>query len=302
MQAGAVWYSTRAVCLLALPRSRVAGTEFVRQSGPFNLVIQTPPGVDLPYGIYPRGILNWITTEIVRNQHRKDRIIILGPSLAPFIQNVTGAKTQSGGSTGNLGTFKKQLMSLLSSRIMFWQEGKTCARFKQLTLVTEAEMFWEPKAIHSRAAGELLDPSAKSWLRISAEHWENVIEHGDKVAVDKRIIRWIWPDCLAYDLYNWATYKAYVLMRNGRQTTLHLTWEQLKEQFGPQIKDEYRFRTKTRKALAKVKFIYEGFTWEEDGDGLTFTFNRPSVLYRNALAMDSQGRLLEQQLNALHGN
>jgi hypothetical protein len=98
------------------------------------------------------------------------------------------------------------------------------------------------------------------------------------VPIDIRVIRGLWPDCLAFDIYVWLTYRSFTLLR-VRRWNLELTWLMLKFQFGPQYATLHQFRWKFLRALEKVQRLYPSIEiTEREGKSLTFRFKRPSVL------------------------
>ncbi len=84
LEADAVSYYARIMCQLSLPISQVSCAEYTRESGPYHLSISTPTAVGIPYGRYPRGVLNWLVTEIVKKHGSDDgsRTVVLGKDLS----------------------------------------------------------------------------------------------------------------------------------------------------------------------------------------------------------------------------
>src|SRR5690242_14436102 len=68
---------------VALPHGPQPGNEYVRQNGDFKLSILAPQEIGLPYGVLPRFLLAWITTEAVRN---KSKVLFLGDRLSDFLR------------------------------------------------------------------------------------------------------------------------------------------------------------------------------------------------------------------------
>jgi hypothetical protein len=266
--AGAVWYYARVMCQLGLPASRFADCKYERHSGKFHLIVSAPFSV--PYGIYPRGILNWLVTQIVYQKKAKDpRIVQLGSSLGEFMEKVTGHGGYSGGEFGNIRPFKRQLSSLLSSRLFFWIEDQEQTQFQSMEIAASGNLFWHPKILDQPGL-------VQSSIEIGEKFWEECVRH--QVPVDVRVIRGLWPDCLAFDVYVWLTYRAYTLLKT-RRWSLDLSWPMLKFQFGPQYETVRQFRWKFLQALKKVGRLYSNIEFEErEGKGLTFRFKRPSVV------------------------
>jgi hypothetical protein len=288
--AGAVWYYTRVMCQLSLPASRFLDSEYTRESGKFHLSVTAPRAFGIPYGIYPRGILNWLVTEAVHHKNAKNpRVVQLGSSLAEFMTKVTGKNSFSGGTFGNIRPFKRQLTSLLASRLFFWIEGEEQTKFQAMEIASSGNLMWHPKVIDQPGLIE-------STIELGEKFCQECIEH--QVPIDIRVIRGLWPDCLAFDIYVWLTYRAFTLLR-VRRWNLELTWLMLKFQFGPQYATVHQFRWKFLRALKKVQRLYPSIeVMEREGKGLTFRFKRPSVL---SVAFPQLGRNWDEEPAAVGG-
>ena len=74
-EAGALGFMARALVQATLPHKKVTGPEFTRRNGAYTLTLLAPSHIGLPYGIVPRILLAWMTTEAVRTQSRE---LVLG--------------------------------------------------------------------------------------------------------------------------------------------------------------------------------------------------------------------------------
>lgn len=83
-EAGALGYMARALVQATLPHSRPETNEFERRNGAFTLVMIAPSRVGLPYGVVPRLMLAWMTTEVVL---AKTRELVLGDSMSDFTRS-----------------------------------------------------------------------------------------------------------------------------------------------------------------------------------------------------------------------
>jgi Plasmid encoded RepA protein len=270
--ADAVGYYTRVLTQTGLPASKIIDNEFARDSGAYHLVIQTPRAFSVPYGIYPRGILAWLITEIVNRKNRKKsegRIIELGSSLAEFMEKVTGGRTYSGGEFGNIRPFKKQLLSLLTSRILYWEDFKDQTGFLSMEIASAGNLMWHPKVPDQPGL-------IQSSIEVAEKFWEDCCTHGHPI--DFRVVRGLWPNCLAFDIYTWLTYKAYVSLRQHRHE-ISISWHMLKVQFGPQYKTLFQFRWKFLESWKLVSRLYPSVSLtEQEGKGIQLRFRRPSVI------------------------
>ena len=83
----ALGFMARTMALCSLPRTNPGNRHrYVRQNGPYKLIMYSSGETKLPYGNFPRLILAWVCTEAVRTQ---SRVLILGDSLS------TSAVTQN---------------------------------------------------------------------------------------------------------------------------------------------------------------------------------------------------------------
>lgn len=100
------------LCQVGLPRSKVDGREFLRQSGAAWLNVQAgyldegsgPVIQPIPYGSMPRLALAWMSTYAKRN---KTRIIPVGESATEFLKTL--GQSSSGGKRGTFTTLRKQV-------------------------------------------------------------------------------------------------------------------------------------------------------------------------------------------------
>ena len=82
--AGALGYMARALVQATLPHSKPDSNEFERRNGAFTLVMLAPSKVGLPYGVIPRLMMAWMTTEVVRTNARAR----LGDSMSEFMRQL----------------------------------------------------------------------------------------------------------------------------------------------------------------------------------------------------------------------
>ena len=101
--AGALGFMARAMTQATLPHRRVEGNEFTRRNGAFTLSLMAPAKIGLPYGIVPRLLLAWLTTEAVKTQSRE---LELGDSLSGFMRELDMVPT--GGRWGSITRLKSQ--------------------------------------------------------------------------------------------------------------------------------------------------------------------------------------------------
>jgi hypothetical protein len=199
-----------------------------RRNGDF--LLQITPGVSrpddsnqsrrlgIPYGTYPRLILSWVTTEVLRT---KSPELNLGRSLCEFMRTLGLPIT--GGQRGTITKLREQMSRLFRATIS-WS-------FKQGLAELEAGIrpfegiftFWDPLQPDEDA----LFPSR---LVINGRLFEEILR--SSVPLDLRVIRELARrrSSLGIDLYGWLTYKQYFLRQTGKP--VFVTCKDLSQQFG----------------------------------------------------------------------
>ena len=86
-------FMARMLTLCSLPRTNPGDRlQYVRQNGPYSLVMIAGGRNKLPFGNLPRLLLSWVCTEAVRTRNRE---LILGSSLSGFMREI-GLDSSSG--------------------------------------------------------------------------------------------------------------------------------------------------------------------------------------------------------------
>ncbi|WP_241228474.1 replication protein RepA [Corynebacterium hylobatis] len=268
-------FSSRTLIQATFPHSSKAGDKIVLLNGVMKVTMMSPYG--LPYGVYPRLIMCWLTREAIRRRDlpvEEARVIPLGGSLSEFMREV-GLKNASGGKNGNIANLRKQLKSLFATLISIevegheYRDGKQIA-FDQLdnTLIAESSMLWwdtrRPDQLSLQDSSVTLTEAFYRELTCSA------------VPLDLGILRQIRRSPLAIDLYCWLTYR----LSYHRGITV-VTWDQLRGQFGASYPNTMRGRSnwkiKVLAALEKVVEAWPDASVEATLNGLMLKPGDPSV-------------------------
>ena len=110
-KSGLVGFVCRSMVTASLPHSKITSCIYKRKCNKFTLTINgNEEAGGIPYGVYPRLILTWISSSVVKHQERE---IILGESLSNFMSNLGLSVT--GGRWGTITRFKEQLKKLFGS-------------------------------------------------------------------------------------------------------------------------------------------------------------------------------------------
>jgi hypothetical protein len=243
----------RSLIQATLPHSKTEGSHYTRTNGNFKLNVICDRDVGLPYGIYPRILLYWLSTEIVRNRSRE---IELGKSLSDFMQNL--GIVPSGGKNGTIQRFRDQLKRLFSMVITCTYEENNKWSTKTLSIADETFLWWDDK---ESSKGEII--KSKSMIKISEPFYEEILNK--PVPIDIRAVKILKGSAFALDLYFWLTYRSSYLKK---ETYIPLT--ALFGQFGVGYennnKGRYEFKRTLVMHLKKIKQIYKDINYKISED------------------------------------
>ena len=235
-------FLARTMALCSLPRSNPGSrTQYVRQNGPYTLVMSVAGINKLPFGTNPRLILAWVCTEAVKTQSRD---IVLGRSLSEFMRKLGIASTDGRGQA----RLRNQMERLFSCSVsmIYKEDNHQASAFAVLADLTD--FWWNPKQPDQTGLWE-------SKIRLSESFFNEIISH--PVPLDMNTLKALKRSPLGLDLYLWLTYRTFPLRDPQR-----LTWRQVYRQFGSDpdkasdnvtIQD---FRSKVLRELKKIKLAW----------------------------------------------
>lgn len=250
--AGALGFMARALVLATMPYKDPKSNSFVRRNGDFTLSITSGGGRGLPYGVYPRLLMSWVTTEAVRT---KSPELVLGDTLTSFLRDSMGIRAVGGGPRGAIARVTDQMARLFSSAMHVDMRGDEKRRGIRLRNVMIAESLdIEPDEIDLldqafvRSHVDLVDvPGATPesvggtlWVpqgQSDAGRWKSrvVLTQGffqecitRPVPMDVRAYSHLRNAPMAMDIYAWLTYR----MSYVQKRTHPIPWLSLMLQFG----------------------------------------------------------------------
>lgn len=220
-----------------------------------------------PYGILPRYLLIWMTTEAIRTRSRK---LWLGESLAEFMRKLGLSPT--GGKTGTIRQLNDQMSRLFGSIIQVTENtkkgGVSAIHGQNMPIASEWNLFYSRK-----------DPDAtplfESSITLSHEFYDEIDKSGfpiDMGAINALRRRRSGP--MAFDMYVWLCSR---LFRIKAKHTAHISWEQLAQQFGSETKRLVDFRKRFLARLTAVQFVYPEARIEATRQGVILYPSPPSV-------------------------
>ena len=232
----------RTMALCSLPRSNPGNqAQYVRQNGPYTLVMSVAGINKLPFGTNPRLILAWVCTEAVRTQSRD---IVLGRSLSEFMRKL-GISSTDGRGQGRLRNQMERLFSCSVSMI-YKDDNRQTSAFAVLADLTD--FWWNPKQPDHTGLWE-------SKVRLSESFFNEIVSH--PVPLDLTTLKALKRSPLGLDLYLWLVYRTFPLRSAQR-----ITWKQVYRQFGvdpAKASDKFTvrdFRQNVLRELKKIKLAW----------------------------------------------
>jgi hypothetical protein len=267
--AGTLGFIARALVLATMPYKDPKTDAYVRNNGDFRLRIVAGYEGGIPFGIYPRLLMSWATTEAVQN---KSPVIELGDSLSQFLREVLELRSTGGGRRGVGTRVTEQMKRLFGSLVTAqWSggQGKRGFVLKNVLIADDLELseadlqklnnldtpaaaeqeLWTPQARHE--AGQW-----RSHVRLSGRFFQECITN--PVPIDLRAYKSLRGNPLAMDVYTWLSYRMISVKKPGRP----IPWEGLMMQFGSGFNTAdlgqatRDFRKAFLRALKLVKLVY----------------------------------------------
>lgn len=254
--AGALGYMARALVQATLPHSRPQTNEFERRNGAFTLAMIAPSKVGLPYGVIPRLMLAWMTTEVVRT---KSRELVLGDSMSDFMRQLDMMPT--GGRWGSISRLRDQSRRLFTTSVSCQYDSPHASGEAGFRIADRHMLWWDPKGPGQQSL-------FNSTVTISAQFYDEV--RTSPIPIDLRAMKALKKSPLALDIYFWLTYRMSYL----RQARL-IPWAALQLQFGSSYGTDGQgardFKRAFLRELKKVNLIYPGAKVEAAEKGLALS-------------------------------
>ncbi|MFO0524655.1 MAG: replication protein RepA [Alphaproteobacteria bacterium] len=239
-----IGFVCRSMVSASMPHSKPIGFQYKRSSNNFTIaIVGNEAAGGIPYGTYPRLILSWLASEIVRTGSRE---IILGQSLSDFMKRLGLSVT--GGRWGTINRFRDQLRKLFAAHISFSYEDRKLGKWihASMNIADSSQIFWDPK-----------NPNQidlfKSKVVVGESFFNEILK--SPIPVDIRAINALKESSLALDIYFWATYRMSYL-----SSPIDLSFDKLQMQFGAGYNDtrqgKYEFKRKFLVQLKKVMTLY----------------------------------------------
>lgn len=270
-QAGAIGYAARLWAQLSLPYKDPGDTRlWVRKNG--SLTLRVMPGMTsidgadtlvYPYGVLPRYILTWMSTEAVRTQ---SPVLQLGNNLTDFMRKIGLAPT--GGKNGTITRLNDQMRRLLSSSMSVEDSRASDDRWgiagAHFSVASSYQLWYSG----SDANGDR--PLWGSTITLGDAFYDSII--GSPVPIDTRALAALSGSALKMDLLVWLSHRLGYVRRPQM-----VPWVSMVEQFGSVFERPRDFRSKVAKALTEVLAVYPGANVTITKDGLYLEPSRTAV-------------------------
>lgn len=250
-----------------LPHSDPKAPTWTRKNGNFALGLQagfnhlTSESYGLPYGVIPRLLLFWITTEALRTKQRR---LELGNSLAQFMREVGLNPETGGGKRSDAKRLQEQMRRLFQAHISFMQsdpQGVSGEAWMDMKIAPRGVVWWDVK---NPEQGTLW----KSWIELGETFFEAITS--SPIPVDTRALKALKRSPLALDLYALCCYESYRVQKTDKAR--FIPWRSLMMQLGADYEGDraaHDFAVKCRKALLKVKAVMPSLRLGNEPGGVT---------------------------------
>lgn len=260
------------MCQVGLPRSKVDGHSFERQSGGVALLVEAGKLWDgmqfvqqsIPYGTMPRLVLAWMNTYAVRFNTPE---IPIGDSASDFLKLL--GKDVTGGKTGTFTAFKKQVQALSACRLTLGFNSNGMAHTYEGKPIKHFDAW-----ITGRGSQRPLWPGSVTY---SQEYYETLKDHA--VPIDLRAFMSLKGSALAMDIYTMLAQRLHRI--SGRPLILH--WANLRDQFGQEYKGKNAdkdFKEAFLLQLKKVLAVYPQAKVKKVAGALMLLASAPPIPFK----------------------
>ena len=241
-------FFARLLSLVAFPRRDPGDApRWVRRNGPYELVV-TAHGSEggLPYGVIPRLLLAWVSTEAVRT---RSPTLHLGGSVLRFMERVGLAPHRSGGRNGAHSRIQDQARRLFDSTIQLVYIPPDGPRRKIAGPVADSQTLWSEYRMSERHAGGLA-----TTVVLGERFYREIVSR--PIPINLALLRSLRRSSLGIDLYLWLTYRVFTL-----REPLQVSWRALYAQFGPPDAEPLphrlsKFRIQCHRELGKISLAW----------------------------------------------
>jgi len=243
-------HSVLAVCGMPYDRPAPEVRRFEKKQGNMSLLVQAGDlhgGEDdqwipqpLPFGPKARLLMMHLCSEAIK---QKSPTVEIADSLSGFIREMGFPVT--GGKKGTLHAFKEQINALAACdmKIGVWDGEAHTARTRRITPFDSIDV-WLP----TNPDQKMLWPST---VTFNETFYKSLDRHA--LPINAKTVKAFAGSARKLDLYFWIGYRLHSI--NTANTTLHISWDALAEQFGTGFTRPRAFRAQLAEELAHIKEV-----------------------------------------------
>lgn len=271
-------YCARELVIATLPHQNPKGDppEWCRQNGIYTLSIRpgykTDPDtgarrcIGYPYGVIPRLLLFWVTTEVLRTRERR---VDLSDNLNGFLREIGLSPETGGGKRSDYRRLRDQMERLFRSTISFDYATPERSGWIDMQIAPQGELWWDPRRPEQSAI-------FGSWIELGEKFFEAILAH--PVPLDLRAIRALKTSPLALDLYAWLSYRHFRVCKADKPA--FIPWRALQQQLGADYGNVKDFKRFAKQALRKLLALYPELGVADVDGGLQLRPGRPLLAER----------------------
>ena len=260
----------RILTLCNLPRTNPGERlQYVRENGPYALVMIAGAKNKLPYGPLPRLMMAYVCRAAVQTRNPE---VLLGNSLSDFMKEL-GMWPRGSSRT----RIREQMNRLFNASVsLIYQDRRDKVTVNAL-IADRTEFWWNERKPEERALWQ-------SKIVLSENFFQEIINH--PVPLDMNTLKALTRSALGLDLYVWLNYRVF-----GLDRPFQLTWPQLYRQFGANPANATNknivndFRAKALRELKKIKIAWPGLDYSTPAGVLEIRPSEPSVPSRRLLSL-----------------
>jgi hypothetical protein len=271
-ESGSIGYAARLWAQLTLPYKNPAPDTqmWVRRNG--SLTLRVMPGLTgprhaqvagYPFGVFPRYILTWMSTEAVRTQSPE---LQLGNNLSDFIHRL-GLRA-NGGPRGTITRLNDQMRRLLTSSMYVEDNRDDGSRWgiagAHFTVAKTHRLWFDGDDRGGQA------PLWGSTISLGEEFFQSIIT--SPVPVDTRALAALAGSPMKIDLLVWLSHRLGYIRK-----PLLVPWALLAQQFGNDYARLRDFRADIIRQLRDVLAVYPGANVQITDNGLLLSPSRTAI-------------------------
>ena len=191
--------------------------------------------IGVPYGTYPRLILAYLVTQVVKTQ---SPIIYLGKTFSQFL---TFLDLKKGGKTYK--QFHKQLERTLSASFAWTYETEKRWSRTNIQVSHQSQLWWDP------AEDSNVISLWENYIKLNTDFFNEILRHA--VPLDLRVLSVLKNSPLGLDLYMFISWRTFNINK-----PVFISWQSLQQQLGGQYHDLKVFARDCRTHIKRIQSLH----------------------------------------------